>query len=208
MNEARELLKIARDIVAGVNVSIDGLDPLNMSEILYRHVIKPVAKAMGSDWDLMKATYDGDTNPYAFTGTLNIYVGDDEKQQAKVLQALRKVYHELERDKGVKVAIKRDISRMTGGPVYRFIIRANPEAKYEKMGQTDVSMTYTTWMQILKAAGLENLDEQAGSMSLREMQRALETAVSGDPKVDRFLSVVLKMTKIGQKLGYKDMMWG
>jgi hypothetical protein len=174
MNEARELLKIAREMVAGVSVGIGGFNPLDMSEILFHHVMGPVAKAMGSDWHPQKADYDGGTRPSGFTGTLNIYIDNDD-QMAKVLQAL--------------------------------IVRANPEAKYEKMGQTEVHMTETTWGRILDAAGL-NVSSQAGDLPLRQVQKALEQAETDDSKVSRFMNVVINIAKIGQKLGYKSMSWG
>jgi hypothetical protein len=205
MNEARELLKIAREMVAGVSVGIGGFNPLDMSEILFHHVMGPVAKAMGSDWHPQKADYDGGTRPSGFTGTLNIYIDNDD-QMAKVLQALKGVFRDLD-EKGVKLAIKKDTSRMTEGDVLRIIVRANPEAKYEKMGQTEVHMTETTWGQILDAAGL-NVSSQAGDLPLRQVQKALEQAETDDSKVSRFMNVVINIAKIGQKLGYKSMSWG
>jgi len=205
MNEARELLKLARDMVAGVSVGIDGFNPLDMSEILFQHVMEPVAKAMGSEWHPQKADYDGGTNPSGFTGTLNIYIDNDE-QMAKVLPVLKDVSRDLDK-KGVKVVLKKDKSRMNEGDVIRLIVKANSEAKYEKMGQTEIHMTQTSWSRILEAAGLDD-DSMAGDLPLRQIQRALERASTDDMKLNRFINVVINIAKIGQKLGYKSMSWG
>jgi len=192
--------------VAGVSVSISGFNPLNMSEILYNYVTEPVAKAMGPAWDMTKATYDGGTSPSGFTGTLNIYIDNDD-QMAKVLQALRGVFRDLE-ERGVKVAIKKDKSRMTDGDVIRFTVRANSEAKYEKMGQTELHMTVTTWSQMLNAAGLQGVNAMAGSASVREMERAFDSAKTSDMKLSRYIDIIKNIIDVAKKLGYKELFWG
>ena len=206
MKEVRELLRLAREMVAGVSVSISGFNPLNMSEILYNYVTEPVAKAMGPAWDMTKATYDGGTSPSGFTGTLNIYIDNDD-QMAKVLQALRGVFRDLE-ERGVKVAIKKDKSRMTDGDVIRFTVRANSEAKYEKMGQTELHMTVTTWSQMLNAAGLQGVNAMAGSASVREMERAFDSAKTSDMKLSRYIDIIKNIIDVAKKLGYKELFWG
>jgi len=208
MREAKEILRLAREMIAGTTISIQGFNPLNLGEIEYKYVMPAIAKAYGRGWNPDMVSVDGSSNYSGFVGTINVYA-KDEQQEAAALKALRDVLSELA-GKNIKTQFKMDYSRLREMSVVRFDVRSNPEAKYEKLGQTELHITYTTWGEVLEAAGLadEFRADQAGDAPAGYILKAMSSARTSDPKVSRMIDVVLKMALVAKKLGYKSISWG
>jgi len=212
---ASDLMKMARTVLAGVNVGLDLGDPRDIGELAYKLNIQDLYKNFGRD---VQAEADG-TDYFDYTGTINVYteLSFDERSD----ESLR-LQDKIDKVVGVWTSKREregfkfdgpywDESRMTKKLVLRIPVRKNPDEALAEMMSS--GMAYSTWGSILERlqrfGGLSKKhDEMAGSMPISEFVKAAREVTLRNDKESKFIDQIIRMIKVGKKHGAKELRWG
>jgi len=199
---AQELLKVARQVMAGVSVSIGGFSPRNMWWIM-SELNTVLARKYGHT---ITADLDGGTDVEAFKGVINFYLPADFTDMAEVANEVARLMNGI--GNGIRGQVKTDRSKMYAVPVIRVVVTANPDEKFSAIRTS--SMTYTTWGRILEGLGLNaKYDVKNDEMPSSEYVRAyLANIQSMNSDLVIFARQILKMATAADRHGYKTIVWG
>jgi hypothetical protein len=194
--------KVAKSITAGVSIGVKDFSPKDMSWI--ENQLHDTLREFNRDDVRIDA--DGTTNYSEFTGTLNIYCRDEEVAKLVFHKADDFVTH-LRHLTGIVGKVRQDMSRMYKQPTVRVDIEMNKDEEFADMMST--SIMYSRWRLILNWLGLPHVNEEHGSMPIREYLEAYKTPgdFEGKEREAVFARQIALMAQAALKRGYKEISW-
>ena len=154
---AKKKLVLAKDLVAGVGIYIDGYENktiLSLTSDIHNDVPRNVGMKVNVD-------IDGATDFRGHTGVINVYPRDGAEDITVFKKYFEKVLNDMKKQ-GFDGKVYVNKSKMTGNDIIRIDITKSP---YEGMEELSTSFTYTTMSQIMLSVGFikeEELSEHYG----------------------------------------------
>jgi hypothetical protein len=219
MQEAQDILKLARSVVAGVSVGLDLPDAREVGSLAYQ-MNYDIGKKFktGGPWGDVVAEADGG-DYFKFEGTINVYVLVDDAENLKAsVEKIVKAWQSKLKGEGFRFGSSRwnlsnSWKRKNGEPalVLRVQVTKNPDEEIAEMQSSQ--MTYGTWGSILarlqRLGGLSDKhDAMSGEMPIKEFIKAVRDVTLIGDKESRFIDQIIRMIKVGLKRGAKEIRWG